>query len=91
MKRLAATLLFVFACCHPRPPTPPPGTATCADYCNRLAQLKCPDAKPTAEGATCEAVCQNIQESGIVDLNLDCRIEAASCAAADACPSRELR
>ena len=81
--------LFCLGACpvHPVPPQPPipHGPATCADACARASQLRCDFAKPTAGGASCETVCQNIQDSGIVALDLGCRVAAATCEAAEAC------
>lgn len=64
---------------------PPTVEYTCADMCSHLFDLKCPGAEPTASGATCLEVCQNVQSSGVVAFNLRCRVNARTCAAADAC------
>lgn len=76
--------------CPPTPPPNPPsapdaGAGSCPLVCDHLRALSCPGGAPTPEGATCEQVCQTIQESGIVHWNLTCRAAASTCAAIDAC------
>lgn len=85
MKRLALLVLLATGCPPPKPPVPPPGAATCADVCHHLAELGCPAAKPTPKGTPCTEVCANIQSSGVITWNLDCRASAPSCDAADRC------
>lgn len=81
-----AAVLFFAGCLRPLPPpTPPPGTATCADYCTHALALGCSFAQPTPNGASCETVCLNFNASGVVSWNLDCRAAATSCAAIDQC------
>ena len=58
-----------------------PQDATCVDVCTHAAILECVSAKPTAKGATCVEVCENLQNSGLPKWNLPCRAAAASCAA----------
>lgn len=86
---LALLVLGCSGCPTPVPPAPPPppapGEATCGDVCAQGRELVCPWAAPTPEGASCEAVCSNIQDSGIVAWNLDCRARARSCRDAEAC------
>jgi hypothetical protein len=84
MTRIALLVLFVCGCSI-KPPEPPPGSPTCATACQRLVQLNCDGSKPTPEGATCEDVCKNIQESGLISWDLRCRTNAPSCAAVDNC------
>jgi hypothetical protein len=66
------------------PPTPS-GSATCAQVCARGSVLGCQFAKPTAKGAACTTVCENLQASGLPKWNLGCRATAVSCAAMDDC------
>lgn len=72
-------------CPPPSPTSTDAGSATCASVCAQAAALGCPAAKPTANGASCEEVCNNVQTSGILQWNLACRAHAASCAAMDSC------
>lgn len=89
---------------QPEPPSPwdvgpgdaaPPDEETdaashtpCYRACQRLKQLDCPEAKPTAAGATCTQVCQNAEDSGVVSLNPECVARAASCSIAKACSAQ---
>jgi len=66
------------------PPAPSPTGSSCADACAKLAALGCPEAKPTAKGASCTEVCQNTLGSP-VSLQPDCVVRASDCAAAEAC------
>ena len=84
MKRaLLLGALLVCACPTPRP-KPPSGAATCADVCRRLGELGCEAGKPTAKGATCTVVCENVRDSPVV-WDLDCRARALTCDAVDSC------
>lgn len=47
--------------------------------------MGCPDAEPTDAGATCEAVCENVQASGTIRYPVACVSSARSCAAAEVC------
>jgi len=85
MKRLGLILFLLTGCPQPPRPVPPPGAATCADVCKRYEALGCPAGKPTPKGAPCVAVCENVQTSGVLKFNLECRVRAASCADADHC------
>lgn len=100
MKKLAL-LLVVLAACHTTPAVPVTETpdaqvddaaprATCASWCLHALALDCPAAKPTPKGASCVAVCDNVQDSGVVQWNLTCRSTAKSCAAADDCEAARL-
>jgi hypothetical protein len=84
---LWALVLCVACPTPPKPPAPPPapGAATCADVCAHLTELGCDAARPTAKGATCLDVCRNVQASGIVSWDLDCRLRSPSCGEADSC------
>lgn len=66
-------------------PIAPPIEYTCADLCKHMFDLHCMGAEPTPNGATCLDVCQNLQTSGVVVLDLKCRTKARTCAAIDAC------
>jgi len=59
-------------------PTPIPG-ASCADACQNGARLGC-DTNPE-----CEAVCQNVQNSGAFTYDTGCLAGATTCAAWSAC------
>lgn len=81
-------LVLAIAGCPPKPPPippPAPGVATCVDVCGHYAELGCDAAKPTAEGTSCGATCTNVQTSGVIAFNLDCRVRAKSCAEAERC------
>lgn len=84
---LVLMLAAAMAGCRPPPPKPLPG-ATCGDVCRRLAELRCPGAGQTAEGATCIEVCESIIDSGLVPFDLACRSTAPSCEAMDRCEER---
>lgn len=94
MRVAIALFCMILASCGPLPPLDPPPTpdppspvenADCGAVCERAAELGCEWAKPTPEGTPCEEVCQNIQQSGIVQWDLGCRAGARSCEEADAC------
>lgn len=78
-------LLFLTSCGHCSPTPPPPSGPTCAEVCTRAATMGCDVAKPTAKGETCEKVCTEVEASGLIDLDLECRARAESCEAAEAC------
>lgn len=81
-------LLFApLSACLPGPiPDPDPNNRVgCEEMCDRMRSLKCSSGKPTPNGASCEHVCENIQKSGFLKLDLECRYEAESCEAADSC------
>lgn len=81
---LIAALLS--ACKPPEHPVAPPlGPVSCEGVCERARALKCSWGNPTAAGAQCSTVCQNIQESGFIAWNLNCRAHADSCDAMDVC------
>lgn len=84
MRFLIVLALFT-ACPHPQPkPTPPPGSE-CMEMCDHLRALGCKTAEPTPEGTTCEQVCRNTQESGIIKIDLKCMTAAPNCDGADSC------
>ena len=87
---LGMFLSSLFDGCKIQPPSPPPDPlpeagSTCQIVCNRFRQLDCEEAKPTHEGASCEMVCSNAEESGLLDINSSCVVGADSCAAASNC------
>lgn len=89
------TLAFVVACaCSPSvdpPVTPPkerpePGSeADCASACDHLRALGCEEGQPTPGGATCETVCNNVEQSGATTLDVGCVATAETCDAARSC------
>lgn len=85
---LATTLLA----CPPSPPAPTPapagGEPSCDQFCAHARRLGCRVGTPTRKGASCEAVCRNVQESGIASFDLRCGMAADSCQALDACDER---
>jgi hypothetical protein len=70
---------------EPDPPPPPYPEATCEDVCAHWRKLDCKEAEPTAGQGSCEAVCENVQGSGIIQWNLGCRASIESCAQVDSC------
>lgn len=57
----------------------------CYRACKKLEQLGCPEAKPTAAGATCTQVCVNTESSGVVTMGPECVAGAESCSIARNC------
>ena len=57
----------------------------CYQACQRLKALGCPEAEPTAAGATCTQVCTNAETSGVVSFNPTCVARAQSCSLARRC------
>lgn len=94
---LAAMVVLAFAivitltgCPKPLPPPVPPtdwdgGSATCETACARLQQLGCPAGRPTPKGAPCQAVCENVMSSGLIEWQLDCVARAITCGETDRC------
>ena len=96
---LSAMLIGTSACPPPLPPGPPQpssggstandggagGQATCANVCDHWDELGCEEGADTPSGQPCEAVCENIQGSGIVEWNLGCRARIARCVDIDGC------
>lgn len=72
---------------HPTPaPLPPAGSeADCTAACANMRRLHCPAGNPTEKGASCEAVCINIESSGYATMSPLCVARAPSCDEADAC------
>jgi hypothetical protein len=88
MKRILLAFVLALACSNPTPkpdPPVPPAPATCADVCQHMSALGCPSGLPTPRGIPCTTVCENVQTSGNMTWNLDCRAHALTCDAADAC------
>jgi hypothetical protein len=83
---------------QPEPPSPwdnpsdaapvpsPPDDSPCGKACAKLLALGCPEAQPTAAGATCTQVCVN-NETGPDGTSLVpfCVAAAESCSIARAC------
>ena len=92
------TALVALAClgCPPRPVGPPDSqdggplldpldaAATCGTACEHWRELGCPEGSGSPR-ATCEEVCDNIQRSGILAWDLDCRSRITSCSQLDQC------
>lgn len=72
-------------CTAPKPKPDGDFVADCKAVCLRARDLGCAIAKPTANGKHCVEVCENVQGSGIIKWNLECRASAITCEAADAC------
>lgn len=91
MRILFFVALTLTGCPPAPPPDPPPqpeldaGTGTCDSACSKLRALGCEEGKATGEGATCETVCLNVQNSGVISWNLGCRSSITTCAQVDAC------
>lgn len=69
----------------PAPPPPPPHEQSsvwqqpCADFCQHLRTLGCPEGQPRPSGRSCEAVCVNIHGEGL-DLKIACVLNLQRCA-----------
>lgn len=63
-----------------------PRQLTCADFCQHCSTLGCKCADPSPGGVSCLDLCANVQNSGVISWDLDCRVRAASCPAIDGCP-----
>lgn len=87
MKRILTVVALVFAFaaltgghCKPGPtPIEPEDTDKCAAACQRLQELKCPEAEPLADGTTCVQFCEQTQRNGHA-LNPTCIATVKSCA-----------
>ena len=67
------------------PPHDPNAAASCEGVCEHWRALECAEAETSSDGETCEAVCQNVQDSGIIEWNLPCRQAIATCDQVDSC------
>lgn len=91
--RFAFALTGLFTACAAHPPPPviehpdPPPAATCASACKHFRAMGCKEGQPSPEGNTCEAICENLEKSGIVKLDLECVMASETCASAGACPA----
>ncbi len=93
MKLVALFALALVACAPaPSPVSPPVEQAdaaqrtTCATACTNLRMLKCKLAETTPRGATCEKVCQNVQENNAgAGFSTACLSSVKSCSDIDAC------
>lgn len=63
----------------PVPDLPPFEDPTCEDACRKLQSLECQAGEETEDGSSCEEVCENLQESGIVSWDLQCMTEIENC------------
>lgn len=77
--------LVVGSCCSDVPPTVPKKSINCVAACKHLRDLKCQEGYPTPEGNPCEMVCENVQFSGIVLLDLQCIVASENCNEASKC------
>jgi hypothetical protein len=98
-EEIILTLWFLFTvvmmnvgACHlgpgpitPVDPDPEQREFDCRSACARLRELHCPAAEDTVGGATCEQVCINVQESGFIAWDLECRSVAVSCDMVERC------
>lgn len=86
---LAFVVAGIRACtgCKVDPPNVlvPEGGSPCARACKHMAALGCPEAQPTPGGTTCEQVCLNAEESGVISLAPGCVERSRSCDEAAAC------
>ena len=86
---LMLSFLFLGAHCNEnggqKPEPSPADPESCEAACARLAELGCPEAEPTPEGATCTEVCENVEHSGAVTLNPACVVGIDSCDELDPC------
>jgi hypothetical protein len=69
----------------PGPPPPPYPESTCEEVCEHWRKLDCKEAEPSKGGGSCEAVCVNVQESGIIKWDLGCRASVRGCDQIDRC------
>jgi len=81
----ALIIFFLFGCGAVQPTPIVVENATCEQVCKHMTALDCPSAQPTPNGASCVEVCENVQSSGMIEWNLDCRAAAATCESADEC------
>lgn len=63
----------------------PDAPSTCERSCTHLRKLGCAEGESTPGGQPCEAVCENLNESGLVVLDSVCVLVASSCDAAVQC------
>ena len=87
--RFARLMVIFLACasCRSTPIAPEDviDDDACSLACSRLAALGCAEAAPTDGGASCVAVCQNAQASGVVSLEPECVANVAGCDDVDRC------
>jgi hypothetical protein len=81
--------IFLIGCPKPHVPEPPVGpdggaAATCETVCAHWTELDCEEAKPTPNGESCVAVCENIQQGNLKD-DLECQASVESCEQIDDC------
>lgn len=83
--RVAIVAFLVSLSCVPQVPAISVWRGACDKACSRVRSLGCREALPTAGGATCEQICETVQESGIVVWNLGCFESAPDCQTVAAC------
>lgn len=87
---ISALLVGLFTACQASEPQPPPRppyrpNTTCAEACTHLRALACPTGEPTDKGTTCEAVCADVNASGLARWPADCVVVARTCDEARGC------
>lgn len=65
-------------------PIEPNDTHMCKAACDKMAELRCPEAAPLEDGTTCQVFCEVTQKQGHA-LNPTCLAEIQSCSAIEAC------
>ncbi len=85
---------FLFSCCQPGSDIDPGDPNDCEAACDVMKKYACdghdgnpgPDEIPnTEDDQTCEQVCRDIVETGMVELNQDCVKNAISCEEVEQC------
>lgn len=79
-----ALLVGLFAACqaHDNPPPLPPykPNTSCAEACAHRKELGCEDAEPTKKkGTPCEAVCADVNRSGLAKWPTNCLVVTRTC------------
>lgn len=87
-KLLLVTVGILMLCGGACPPPPPPRTdpvteAECKTACEHFRELACEEAKPTANGVTCEEVCSSMPSN---QAYLECAATIETCPKLQACP-----
>jgi hypothetical protein len=74
----------------PNPDFPDAGDtrSACQRACDHFRELKCEEGEATKDGATCEAVCENMQTSNLLSYDLQCAAKAPTCDFIDNCPRK---
>lgn len=82
--KLTHVLFALLVSCVPVAPVSPDADVGCEKACAHLAALKCEEAEPTPNGATCFEWCDNA-ERNFNDMHTGCINSATSCDAAREC------